>query len=135
MQPQETHVLPGRAGPGRSRVNSKIVLFSCRKTDFSASTEYFQTSFLFQVYLLLNPYCESADRALSRHCKTSMRFVDNSSVHGDDYDIKVTLAGHLLLDSVRQRHCCEVWSFLMLEGWLAGQSVGCRYQIRSSHVF
>ena len=49
-----------------------------------------------------------------------MRFIDNSSVHGDDYDIKVTLAGHLLLDSVRPRHCCEVWSFLMLEGWRGG---------------
>ena len=56
----------------------------------------------------------------SRHCTTSMRFFDNSSVHGDDYDIKETLAGHLLLDSVRPRHCCEVWSFLMLEGWRGG---------------
>ena len=63
-----------------------------------------------------------------------MRFVDNSSVHGDDYDIKVTLAGHLLLDSVREGDYW-VWSFLILEGWLAGLSVGCRYQIRSSHVF
>ena len=92
---REVSQCPGKAP---TRVSSML------KVAASASTEYLQTSFLFQVYLLLNPYCESADRALSRHCKTSMRFVDNSSVHGDDYDIKVTLAGHLLLDSVRQRH-------------------------------